>query len=81
MKLVNGIDKPVTFSAAAIKKEASFDDGLTSIVFYKTNDKEISISQHECGDWDISVDGEPHQEFDEQYGDNAVRNFLQLVRS
>lgn len=71
--LKNGIGKIVPFSKKAILREASFDNGDTSLVIF---DDKVSISQHECGEWDISVYDDPHSVYDD--GLEAVEEFMRL---
>jgi hypothetical protein len=79
MILTQGTGQHVPFTHEAIKSEAGFDTGMTSIVQAKfDNDDEITISQHESGDWDISVNGEPHESHDD--ADDAVKSFIELVQ-
>lgn len=73
MNLVNGMNKPVPYNKDAIKREAGFNTGLTSIVFNNLN-QEISISQHENGEWDVSVNGDTVDTYDD--ADLAVTNFM-----
>ena len=79
--LVNGINKIIAFRQKDIKREASYSDGLTSIVIYNGPRTEISISQHGSGDWDLTVDGEPQDEYNEEDADDAVKEFIRLVQN
>lgn len=73
---VDGVDRPVEFTVDGIWHAAGCDTGPTSLVTCETENGELSISQHECGDWDISVDGEPYDSLDD--GLTACRLFIQL---
>lgn len=75
--IVNGINKPVSFNHEAIKREAGFDTGQTSIVIAEKNNTQFSISNHECGDWDVSINEEHYDTFDDP--DEAVKTFMNLI--
>lgn len=81
-RIVNGVDHSVPFKKANILREASFDDGATSIVFAKNMSKHlvISISNHECGDWDISINDEPYNSWNSDEASECVDEFMDLVR-
>lgn len=80
MKLVNGTGKTVNFTLSDIRREASRDDGFTSYVVAENERVVISLSQHESGDWDIGLNEEPYSTHDEEDGDEAVKEFMELVR-
>jgi hypothetical protein len=81
MKLTNGINKQIPFRAHEIKKEASLE-GKTSLVEAFCDDgTTVRFSQHDSGDWDISVDDDPIDEsFTEEEGDEAVSCFIRLCQ-
>ena len=76
MIIKNGVGKVVPFIVADILREASFDNGYTSLVICETDKKDISLSQHASGDWDISVNGDPYEEYDTEDGEKAVKDFM-----
>jgi hypothetical protein len=80
MKLVNGINKAIPWETKTIQEEAGFDTGMTSIVTATCdNGDEVTLSQHESGDWDIGLNGEPHEEYNEDEGEQATKDFMRLV--
>jgi hypothetical protein len=79
LKLLNGMDKVIKFNKETIKSEAS-QDGMTSFVkAICENGKEVVISQHSSGDWDISVNGDHYNSYDEEESDDAVDEFIRLI--
>jgi hypothetical protein len=81
MKLMNGMNKEISWDITTIQQEASQDDGLTSYVTaICDNDTEVSISQHNGGDWDIGLNGDYHSSYDENDGLSAVKAFMSLVQ-
>jgi urate oxidase len=79
--LTNGINKGIAFKAEAIENEASFDKGMTSLVIATDEHKNtVTISQHECGDWDISVNGETVDMFDAEDGKEATQKFVNILK-
>lgn len=73
--------KLLNFDKETIRNEAS-QDGLTSFVIATCDDgTEISISQHNSGDWDVCVDGEAGQDdFNEDEFDLAWDRFCQWIQ-
>ena len=82
MRLVNGMNREVNWNAKVIKNEASQDHGLTSIVIaHCNNGNDVSISQHQSfNEWDISLNEEPYESYEEEEADKAVAAFMRLVQ-
>jgi hypothetical protein len=80
MKLVNGMNRNVPWNLETIKKEAS-QEGNTSIVTATCDDgTTVDVSQHDSGTWDISVEGEPAEEYYQHEGTEAVQHFMRIVQ-
>lgn len=80
MKLLNGANRAIPFNAARIKQEAA-QTGNTSIVTAECdNGTEVTISQHNSGCWDISVNENPEDEYTEEQADQAVARFMTLCQ-
>jgi hypothetical protein len=81
MKLVNGMNKLVKWDAKVIQQEAGFDTGMTSIVTATCDDgTEVTISQHEAGEWDVSLNEETTDTLEENEGTIATQRFMRYCQ-
>lgn len=79
-RLVNGVGRTVSPTKEAILAEASYEGSWTGIVFAKLDDGvELSISQHEDGEWNVTLDHEPVEYFDNEDKGEALDKFLDVL--
>jgi hypothetical protein len=80
MLLVNGMSQAIAWNRQVIMQEAS-QTGTSSLVSAECDDgTKIELSQHGSGVWDISVDGEPYDDYEEEDGEEAARHFMMLCQ-
>lgn len=73
--LTNGMNRPVVATVEAVKREAGFNTGQTSLV----QCGDLSITQHENGDWDIHRGDDCIDTYYSHEGTLAVKQFFWLI--